>query len=155
MTTARNFSHALAQMDSTLAELRVLLRSEHELFAHAHLDLAALSDITQQKSQLLEQLEAHEQQRREIIGHLGYDGSNRDSSQAAAESMGEGDRWQDILENARQVKSMNTVSATIIEERSKIERQLMKALHPDVAEPLYGASGRPQRNRASRYRVVG
>lgn len=155
MTTARTFSHALAQMDSALAELRVLLRREQELFAHAHLDLAALGDITQQKSQLLEQLEKHEQQRRAIIGHLGYDGSNRDSSQAAADALEQGDRWQDILENARQVKSMNAVSATIIEERSKAERQLMKALHPEVAEPLYGASGRPQRSRASRYRIVG
>lgn len=155
MTTARTLSHALQQMSDALAALRVLMRREHELFAHARIDITTLGDITQQKAQLLEQLEQFEQQRREVIEQQGFNGRDRDSSQAAADAIGEGEHWQDILDIARQVKSMNTVSATIIEERSRIERQQMKALHPEESEPLYGASGRPQRNRASRYRVVG
>ncbi|BBG30383.1 flagella synthesis protein FlgN [Zymobacter palmae] len=155
MTTARTLSHALEQMSDALAELRVLMRREHELFAHANIDIAALSEITQQKAQLLGQLETFEQQRREVIEQQGFNGRDRDASLAAADAIGEGERWQDILEVARQVKSMNAVSATIIEERSRIERQLMKAIRPEESEPLYGASGRPQRHRASRYRVVG
>ena len=155
MTTARTLSNALQQMSDTLVALRVLMRREHELFARARIDITALHDITQHKAELLEQLERFEQQRRDVIEQQGFNGRDRDSSQTAADAIGEGEHWQDILDTARQVKSMNTVSATIIEERSRIERQLMKALHPEESEPLYGASGRPQRSRTSRYRVVG
>lgn len=155
MTIARTLSHALEQMSNTLADLRVLMRREHSLFAHANIDIAALGDITQQKAQLLGHLETFEQQRREVIEQQGFDARDRESCLAAAEAAGEGSRWQDILECARQVKMMNEVSAKVIEERSRIERQLMKAINPEESEPLYGASGRPQRNRASRYRVVG
>ena len=155
MTTAPTLSHALQQMSDTLAALRVLMRREQELFAHARIDITALHDITQQKAELLEQLERFEQQRRDVIEQQGFNGRDRDSSQAAADAIGEGEHWQDILDAARQVKSMNTVSATIIEERSRIERQQMKALRPEESEPLYGSSGRPQRSRVSRYRVVG
>lgn len=155
MTTARTLSHALEQMSGTLADLRVLMRREHALFAHANIDIAALGDITQQKAELLEHLETFELQRREVIAQQGFNARDRASSLAAAEAIDEGEHWQNILENARQVKIMNEVSAKIIEERSRIERQLMKAINPAESEPLYGASGRPQRNRASRYRVVG
>lgn len=155
MTTARTLSYALEQMSGTLAELRVLMRREHELFAHANIDITTLGEITQQKALLLERLETFEQQRREITEQQGFNGRDRDASREAAEAVGEAERWQEILEAARQVKSMNSVSATIIEERSRIERQLMKAINPEESEPLYGASGHPQRNRASRYRIVG
>lgn len=155
MTTTQIFSQVLAQMADTLAELRVLLRREHELFAHANLDLTVLRSISQQKIQLLEHLEMLEQQRREVVEQQGFNGRDRDDSQAAAEAIGESKHWQDILDSARQVKSMNTVTATIIEERARSERQLMKALRPQDSEPLYSANGRPQRNRAPRYRVIG
>lgn len=155
MTTTRTLSHALAQMADSLAELRILLRNEQALFACADLDLAALGELTEQKAELLKRLEMFELQRREVIEQQGFNGRDRDSSRAAAEAIGEGEHWLDILDSARQVKSMNAVSAVIIEERSRIERQLLKALIPEESEPLYSPNGRHQRNRSSRYRVVG
>lgn len=155
MTTARSLSHVLAQMNSTLIELRALLRREHELFARANIDVATLSDITQQKERLVEQLETFEQQRRALIGQQGLNGRDREASRAAANIIGEKDCWDNILDGARQVKSMNLVSASIVEERSRIDRQLLKVLRPEQESALYGASGRPQRAATSRYRVIG
>ena len=154
MTTAGPLSHVLAQMDSVLNELHALLRREHELFARADIDVAVLNLITQEKEQWVEQLDRFEQQRRALLGQQGLNGRDREASRLGAEAIGESERWSNILESAQQVKSMNLTSASVVKERSRIDRQLLKALCPDEGLSLYGSTGRPVRI-TSRHRVTG
>lgn len=131
----------LEKQIARLRQLLELLHGEHRLLLEGRVDGARLSQLAEEKRELLAQLEEFESQRRRALLDLGYS-DDRDGDRRAADDAGCLPLWRAIREHAGEAAELNRGNGALIETRAAHNRRLLDLLQKATGGNLYGPDGR-------------
>lgn len=117
-----------------------VLHEEQDTLKHAR--IAELPALTDEKSRLVEQLNALEAERLATLGLGRQPGVMEDWLKTHGAERPAADLWKKLLELARQAKTTHELNARLLAMHARQTNELLAALTQQSEKPaLYGASG--------------
>lgn len=140
----------LAEELEVITQFRALLKSEQDNLVAG--DTAALPDITESKSSLLDRINTLSAQQIKLITSLGFKADKTGMADWAKQCPQDTrDIWEAILDIALDIKGTNQVNGKLISTRLQYTQQILATLMAAAKQTnLYGPDGQPEGTPQSR-----
>ena len=149
-------SHLQQEQSLMAAALELMQREQHHLVVA---DIDSLTEVTAQKSVLVNQMALLAQQRNQALGLAGFAAqeAGMDAWLEASHDAGAAVLWQQLLSVTREAKELNRVNGMLITKHMSNNQNALQALRAPShsTNSFYGPSGQATVSATSRRLVVG
>ena len=135
------FVDNLQQHHDAVVRFLELLEAEQTMLTDAPASIDALSRLTERKAAQAGELEALDQQRRNLLAARGYTADRSGAAQLAA-ACGCVDLWQALVERIEATRDQNRINGLVIGNRLDHTQRTLSFLQRATGQTLYGRNGR-------------